>query len=224
MTTALYDAGYGSSSRLYERTASHLGMTPSAYRRGGAGLSIRYDVLDTPIGKLLVAATGKGVCAIQFGDSGKKLEGIPAERVSRRRPAARFRVSEPVGRAATRALGRQTAEAGRAARYPSHRLSAARVGVSANHPLRQHAVLWRDREGHPPPTRGAGRGAGMRLESSGGGCAVPPCGARRWPDRRIPLGCTNENSGCLRWRGGALKRKHAEPHTAICVACRQAVS
>jgi AraC family transcriptional regulator of adaptative response/methylated-DNA-[protein]-cysteine methyltransferase len=74
VTTALYDAGYGSSSRLYERTASHLGMTPTAYRRGGAGLSIRYDVLDTPMGKLLVAATGKGVCAIQFGDSGKKLE------------------------------------------------------------------------------------------------------------------------------------------------------
>jgi AraC family transcriptional regulator of adaptative response/methylated-DNA-[protein]-cysteine methyltransferase len=74
VTTALYDAGYGSSSRLYERAASQLGMTPSAYRRGGAGLHIRYDILDTPAGWLLVGATSKGVCAIQFGNSAQKLE------------------------------------------------------------------------------------------------------------------------------------------------------
>ena len=74
VTTALYDAGYGSSSRLYERAASQLGMTPTAYRRGGAGLDIRYDILDTPAGMLLVGATGKGVCVIQFGASAKKLE------------------------------------------------------------------------------------------------------------------------------------------------------
>jgi AraC family transcriptional regulator of adaptative response/methylated-DNA-[protein]-cysteine methyltransferase len=49
-------------------------MTPTAYRRGGAGLDIRYDILDTPAGMLLVGATGKGVCAIQFGGSAKKLE------------------------------------------------------------------------------------------------------------------------------------------------------
>jgi AraC family transcriptional regulator, regulatory protein of adaptative response / methylated-DNA-[protein]-cysteine methyltransferase len=73
VTTALYDAGYGSSSRLYERAAAQLGMTPTAYRRGGAGLTIRYDILDTPAGMLLVGATGKGVCAIQFGTSAKKL-------------------------------------------------------------------------------------------------------------------------------------------------------
>jgi len=74
VTTALYDAGYGSSSRLYERAASQLGMTPSAYRRGGAGLTIRYDLLDTPIGKLMVGATAKGVCAIQFADTAKELD------------------------------------------------------------------------------------------------------------------------------------------------------
>src|ERR1019366_2235527 len=74
VTRALYDAGYGSSSRLYERASSQLGMTPTAYQRGGAGLTIRYDVLETPIGKLLVGATGKGICAIQIGDSAKKLE------------------------------------------------------------------------------------------------------------------------------------------------------
>ena len=87
VTTSLYDAGYGSSSRLYERAASQLGMTPTAYRRGGAGLEIRYDILDTPAGMLLVAATGKGVCAIQFGDSAKKLE----ESVRAEFPAADLR-------------------------------------------------------------------------------------------------------------------------------------
>ncbi|MGO4879623.1 MAG: bifunctional DNA-binding transcriptional regulator/O6-methylguanine-DNA methyltransferase Ada [Bryobacteraceae bacterium] len=74
VTTALYGAGYGSSSRIYERAASHLGMTPNAYRRGGAGLRIRYDVLQTPAGLLLVGATDKGVCAIRFGGSAKELE------------------------------------------------------------------------------------------------------------------------------------------------------
>jgi AraC family transcriptional regulator of adaptative response/methylated-DNA-[protein]-cysteine methyltransferase len=73
VTTAMYDAGYGSSSRLYERTASQLGMTPKAYQRGGAGLAIRYDVVRTAIGWLLVGATDKGICAIQIGDSAKKL-------------------------------------------------------------------------------------------------------------------------------------------------------
>jgi AraC family transcriptional regulator of adaptative response/methylated-DNA-[protein]-cysteine methyltransferase len=87
VTTALYDAGYGSSSRLYERAASQLGMTPGTYRRGGAGLNIRYDILDTPAGMLLVGATGKGVCAIQFGGSVKKLE----ESVRAEFPAADLR-------------------------------------------------------------------------------------------------------------------------------------
>ena len=73
VTTALYDAGYGSSSRLYERAASQLGMTPMAYRNGGAGATIRYDVVETPVGRLLVGATQKGVCAVQFGDSEEKL-------------------------------------------------------------------------------------------------------------------------------------------------------
>jgi AraC family transcriptional regulator of adaptative response/methylated-DNA-[protein]-cysteine methyltransferase len=73
VTTALYDAGYGSSSRLYERAASQLGMTPMAYRKGGPGVTIRYDVVETPMGRLLVGATQKGVCAVQFGDSEKRL-------------------------------------------------------------------------------------------------------------------------------------------------------
>ena len=74
VTRAMVDAGYSSSSRLYERAASQLGMGPSEYRKGGAGTSIRYGVVQSPLGKLLVAATGKGICAIRFGDSPHALE------------------------------------------------------------------------------------------------------------------------------------------------------
>ena len=54
VTTALYEAGYGSSSRLYERAPSHLGMTPATYRRGGAEMQIRYTIADSPLGRMLV--------------------------------------------------------------------------------------------------------------------------------------------------------------------------
>jgi AraC family transcriptional regulator, regulatory protein of adaptative response / methylated-DNA-[protein]-cysteine methyltransferase len=74
VTRAMYDAGYGSSSRLYERTASQLGMTPDKYRRGAVAASIRYTYADSPLGRMLIAATDKGICAIQFADSDEELE------------------------------------------------------------------------------------------------------------------------------------------------------
>jgi AraC family transcriptional regulator of adaptative response/methylated-DNA-[protein]-cysteine methyltransferase len=74
VTTALYDAGYGSSSRLYEKAPAQLGMTPAAYRRGGAGMSIHYATVDCPLGRLLVAATERGVCAVSLGHSDAALE------------------------------------------------------------------------------------------------------------------------------------------------------
>ncbi|HLH63805.1 MAG TPA: bifunctional DNA-binding transcriptional regulator/O6-methylguanine-DNA methyltransferase Ada [Ktedonobacteraceae bacterium] len=74
VTNALYDVGYGSSSRLYERTPSQLGMTPGAYRRGGLGMRISYTLVESPLGRLLVAATEKGICHISMGDSDAALE------------------------------------------------------------------------------------------------------------------------------------------------------
>jgi AraC family transcriptional regulator of adaptative response/methylated-DNA-[protein]-cysteine methyltransferase len=83
VTTALYAAGYGSSSRLYERTAAQLGMTPDKYRRGAVASVVRYTISrDTifrdsaaasPQGRMLIAATDKGICAISFGDSDQQL-------------------------------------------------------------------------------------------------------------------------------------------------------
>ncbi len=80
VTRAMYDAGYGSSSRLYEKTASQLGMTPDKYRRGAIAASIRYACANSPLGRMLIAATDKGVCAIQFARSdGELIEGLKRE-------------------------------------------------------------------------------------------------------------------------------------------------
>jgi AraC family transcriptional regulator, regulatory protein of adaptative response / methylated-DNA-[protein]-cysteine methyltransferase len=73
VTTALYEAGYGSSSRLYERAPSHLGMTPAAYGRGGAGMQIHYAIASSPLGRLLVGATDLGISALYLGESDSML-------------------------------------------------------------------------------------------------------------------------------------------------------
>jgi len=74
VTTALYDAGFGSPSRLYENANQQLGMTPGTYRRGGAGATITFAVASTPLGRMLVAATDRGLCAVRFGESAMDLE------------------------------------------------------------------------------------------------------------------------------------------------------
>jgi AraC family transcriptional regulator, regulatory protein of adaptative response / methylated-DNA-[protein]-cysteine methyltransferase len=74
VTTALYDAGFGSPSRLYEKTGQHLGMTPGTYRRGGAGIAIQYAIVLSPLGRLLVAATERGLCSVRFGENAAELE------------------------------------------------------------------------------------------------------------------------------------------------------
>jgi AraC family transcriptional regulator of adaptative response/methylated-DNA-[protein]-cysteine methyltransferase len=73
VTEAIYDAGYNSGSRFYEKSKSLLGMTPSKYRAGGADEEIRFAIAETSLGALLVAASQKGVCAILMGDNPEKL-------------------------------------------------------------------------------------------------------------------------------------------------------
>jgi AraC family transcriptional regulator of adaptative response/methylated-DNA-[protein]-cysteine methyltransferase len=84
VTTAMYEVGYGSSSRLYERAAAQLGMTPGTYRRGGRGMRLRYTVAACPLGRLLLAATERGVSAVYLGDEDGPLE----EALRREYPAA----------------------------------------------------------------------------------------------------------------------------------------
>jgi AraC family transcriptional regulator, regulatory protein of adaptative response / methylated-DNA-[protein]-cysteine methyltransferase len=84
VTEAIHDAGFESSGRFYAESAAILGMTPSEYRRGGPGVAIRFALARCSLGWVLVAATERGVCAIEFGDAPEAL----AQRLRERFPRA----------------------------------------------------------------------------------------------------------------------------------------
>ncbi len=75
VTEAMYEAGYGSSSRLYEKASAQLGMTPATYRKGGKGMKIKYTIAESTLGLLLVAVTDIGICSVTLGDKGEELAG-----------------------------------------------------------------------------------------------------------------------------------------------------
>jgi AraC family transcriptional regulator of adaptative response/methylated-DNA-[protein]-cysteine methyltransferase len=74
VTNAIYEAGYSAPSRFYEDGAKRLGMTPSAWRKGGAGVTIRWTIADTSLGPMLVAATDKGLCRVSFDEGEEALK------------------------------------------------------------------------------------------------------------------------------------------------------
>jgi AraC family transcriptional regulator, regulatory protein of adaptative response / methylated-DNA-[protein]-cysteine methyltransferase len=74
VSSAQYEAGYGSSSRLYEDAKSRMGMTPGTYQKGGKDMNIRFSIVpDSMVGKMLVASTDRGICALSFGDTEEEL-------------------------------------------------------------------------------------------------------------------------------------------------------
>jgi AraC family transcriptional regulator of adaptative response/methylated-DNA-[protein]-cysteine methyltransferase len=88
VTSSLYESGFNSSSRLYEHAAEELGMTPATYSRGGRGVAISYTTVDSSLGRLLIATTERGVCAVKMGDSDPDLESdlreeFPAAQIER---------------------------------------------------------------------------------------------------------------------------------------------
>jgi len=84
VTEAIYDAGYGSSSRAYDEARERMGMTPATYRKGARGVRLAYATVASPLGRMLVAATDKGVSAVYFGDKDEAL----AEMLRREYPGA----------------------------------------------------------------------------------------------------------------------------------------
>ncbi|MGH9822027.1 MAG: bifunctional DNA-binding transcriptional regulator/O6-methylguanine-DNA methyltransferase Ada [Blastocatellia bacterium] len=74
VTSAMYEAGFGSSSRLYERATAELGMSPASYKKGGPGMKIRFATADSALGRIIVASTEWGVCKIAFGEKDGALE------------------------------------------------------------------------------------------------------------------------------------------------------
>lgn len=91
ITQAIYDAGYNSNSRFYEKSAQTLGMTASAYRRGGSGESIDFAIGACSLGAILVACSAKGVCAVSLGDDPDAL----ARELQDRFPRATLRGDDP---------------------------------------------------------------------------------------------------------------------------------
>jgi AraC family transcriptional regulator of adaptative response/methylated-DNA-[protein]-cysteine methyltransferase len=73
VTDAIYEAGFNSSSRVYEKVNSHLGMTPAQYRAGGKQITISHASVDTVLGRMMIAATDRGICFIQFAASDQEL-------------------------------------------------------------------------------------------------------------------------------------------------------
>jgi AraC family transcriptional regulator, regulatory protein of adaptative response / methylated-DNA-[protein]-cysteine methyltransferase len=74
VTDAIYESGFSSGSRMYEHSADEIGMTPTEFRKNAQGLKITYGIAESPLGKVLVAATGTGVCAVAFGNLESELE------------------------------------------------------------------------------------------------------------------------------------------------------
>ena len=135
VTDAMYEAGYGSSSRLYEKASAQLGMTPSAYRRRGQHSQIAYAVVDCPLGQLLIAATERGICAVSLGDDGTSLE---AE-LRREYPGAEFYYDHATLKEwvelILRHLSGKLPSLRLAPGYTGHRLPAARLGAAQEYPL-----------------------------------------------------------------------------------------
>jgi AraC family transcriptional regulator of adaptative response/methylated-DNA-[protein]-cysteine methyltransferase len=125
VTTAMYDVGYGSSSRLYEKSDRALGMTPATYRRGAVGVSMRYTILDSPLGRLLVAATPRGVSSVKLGDNDGRLE-------------AQLRAEYP-----SAALSRDDRRLGDAAGAILQHLSGARPDLGLPVDVQATAFQWR---------------------------------------------------------------------------------
>ncbi|MBV9611593.1 MAG: helix-turn-helix domain-containing protein [Acidobacteriaceae bacterium] len=80
VANAIYEAGFSSSSRVYERANTRLGMTPNQYRQGGCDVTITYVTVDSPFGLLMIGATDRGLASVQFGKSEQELaESLSAE-------------------------------------------------------------------------------------------------------------------------------------------------
>jgi AraC family transcriptional regulator of adaptative response/methylated-DNA-[protein]-cysteine methyltransferase len=92
---AIYQAGFGSGSRVYEKADTQLGMTPSEYRSGGKGLTISHAGAETPLGRLMIGATDRGICFLQFGENDREL----VEELGRQFPAATLQPMPPTHKA-----------------------------------------------------------------------------------------------------------------------------
>jgi AraC family transcriptional regulator of adaptative response/methylated-DNA-[protein]-cysteine methyltransferase len=79
VNTALYGAGFSSRSRVYENARRELGINPGTFRKGGVGITINYTIMDSPLGKILLGVTERGLCNVSIGDTNLEVENILVE-------------------------------------------------------------------------------------------------------------------------------------------------
>ncbi len=159
VTDAVYEAGFGSSSRVYENASGTLGMRPSAIRAGGEGETIRWTTADSPLGRMLVAATHRGLCAVLFADSDAEAE---------RELSARFRRAT---------LERKNAGLGDAVRFVLAEMSESPAAASLPFDVRATSFQHRVWEALRAIPRGETRSYGQIAEAIGAPKAVRAVGA-----------------------------------------------
>ena len=188
ITDALYETGYGSSSRVYERSNAQLGMTPATYQKGGKGMKIEYTIAQSPLGKVLVAATERGVSAVYLGDAQNKLVAELRDEYPRAEISPATDGSAAMGPRNCPAHRWQARSSGSSARLASHGISAARVAGTAAHSARKDAHVLASGPRARTSKGRSGGGPGLRHQSRFDRGAMPPRNSRRWQPGRLSLG------------------------------------
>lgn len=188
ISDATYEAGFGSSSRVYEKAAPQMGMTPRDYQQGGVGRRITFAIAPSALGQVLVATTERGVCAVKLGDDAGELEALLRNEFS----AAEILRDDDAHRDWVQAILAFVAGP-RAAPRPTigrarNRVSKAGLGCVAAHSVWRNAQLRRCGCSHRPAHSRAGGGAGLRRKSHCADRAVPSRRSKRWLARRVSLG------------------------------------
>ena len=179
------------SSRVYERVDSRLGMTPSEYRAGGEKISISYVCIETPLGLMTIAATDRGLCSLQFGDSRERLlANLRAEFPAAAIEQAKEPYSEQLefGSTLFRGICGRAVAVGCSDRRARHGVPGQGVELSSVDSLRRDANLFRNR----PFARQAGSCPSgrqrLRIEPGSHCYSMPPRDSRRWKPGRLSLG------------------------------------
>ena len=205
VTTALYRPAIIPAAGSTSRRPTRLGMTPATYGRGGAGAQIGYTIADLPLGRLLVAATERGVCFVSLADSDATLEAALAHEY----PAATIARD---GCAAGRVDRRGRAPSGRRAANIDLPLDVQATAFQWRVWEALKAIPYGDTRSYGQvaaragrPQRGPRGGARMCDESGGAGDPLPPRGARGRRDGRLPLGRSIASGRCWSASSGRLE-------------------
>ena len=189
MTEAIYDAGYNSNGRFYEQSNDVLGMTPTAYRAGGANTEIRFAIGECSLGSILVAASERGVCAILIGDDPDALARDLQDRFPRAHLIggdAQFEqlVAKVVGFVEAPALGLDLPLDVRGTAFQQRVWQALR-----EIPAGPDRELLADRASHRRTEGGTCRRRRRRCQSASRGHPLPSRDSERRLAVRVPLGC-----------------------------------